>query len=185
MKKTQNKARRMRLRTLALTVAIALPATAGGPALADASAAQATVHEPEFVSSFAALPAPTRNFDTPAGAVDVTEIDIPVEVEKEDSILRKLGRGIASFYGKRFAGRLTANGERFNPAQLTAAHKTLPFGTKVLVTNTNNGRSVTVRINDRGPYAHGRSIDLSRAAAEQIGLVSRGHGTVEMAVLDS
>ncbi len=67
---------------------------------------------------------------------------------------------------------------------LTAAHKTLPFGTMVEVTNPRTGKSVTVRINDRGPFTPGRTIDLSRAAAEQIGLVRRGHGTVELARLD-
>ena len=66
----------------------------------------------------------------------------------------------------------------------TAAHKTLPFGTRVLVTNPRTGKSVTVRINDRGPYAHGRTIDLSRRAAQELGLVARGHGTVELALLD-
>ena len=63
---------------------------------------------------------------------------------------------------------------------LTAAHKKLPFGTRVRVINPNNGKSVIVRINDRGPYAHGRTIDLSRAAARKIGLVSRGHGSVKL-----
>jgi rare lipoprotein A len=184
MKKPMNTARRIRLRTLALVAAIALPATSGGPALADEGAVNASAQEPEFANTFAALPSPTRNFDTPAGAVDITEIEIPVEAEPEPA-LRTLGTGISSFYGKRFAGRLTANGERFNPSQLTAAHKTLPFGTIVQVTNPRNGKSVTVRINDRGPYAHGRSIDLSRAAAKMIGLVQRGHGKVEMAILES
>ena len=67
---------------------------------------------------------------------------------------------------------------------MTAAHKTLPFGSMVQVTNPQTGKSVIVRINDRGPYAHGRTIDLSRAAAEQVGIVSRGHGTVELSLLD-
>ena len=67
---------------------------------------------------------------------------------------------------------------------MTAAHKRLPFGSRVKVTNPSNGKSVIVKINDRGPYAHGRLIDLSRAAATQLGLVSRGHGTVELALLD-
>lgn len=169
----------MSFRAVALAAAIILPAVVGGAAMADEGAHQ----QPEFANSFAALPKPARNFDTPAGAVDITEIEIPVE-PKPAITLRTLGSGIASYYGKRFAGRLTANGERFNPQQLTAAHKTLPFGTLVLVTNPNNGKSVTVRINDRGPYAHNRSIDLSRAAAEQIDLVSRGHGTVELSVVN-
>ena len=78
--------------------------------------------------------------------------------------------GKASWYGPGFHGRLTANGERFNTNDLTAAHKTLPFGTKVRVTNAKTGQSVVVRINDRGPYAHGRVIDLSRASAQSIGI---------------
>ncbi len=78
--------------------------------------------------------------------------------------------GKASWYGPGFHGRRTASGERFNTNDLTAAHKTLPFGTKVRVTNTKTGRSVVVRINDRGPYAHGRVIDLSKASARSIGI---------------
>jgi rare lipoprotein A len=65
-----------------------------------------------------------------------------------------------------------------NPARLTAAHKTLPFGTKLKVTNPANGKSVVVRINDRGPFIKGRTLDLSKAAAQRIGLISRGHGKV-------
>ncbi len=78
--------------------------------------------------------------------------------------------GKASWYGPGFQGRRTASGERFNTQDLTAAHRTLPFGTKVRVTNTKTGQSVVVRINDRGPYAHGRMIDLSRASAQSIGI---------------
>lgn len=175
---------RMPLRTVLLAAAIVLPAASGGPALADQGSGIITAEQPEFDDTFAALPSPTRDFDTPPGAVDITEIEIPIEIEPEPAV-RTLGTGLASYYGKRFNGRLTANGERFNMNALTAAHKTLPFGTKVLVTNPRNGKTVTVRINDRGPYAHGRSIDLSRAAAKQIGLIHRGHGTVEMAILES
>ncbi len=79
-------------------------------------------------------------------------------------------RGKASWYGPGFHGRRTANGERFNTNAYTAAHKTLPFGTKVKVTHAKTGKSVVVRINDRGPYAHGRVIDLSRASAQAIGI---------------
>jgi rare lipoprotein A len=81
-----------------------------------------------------------------------------------------LQSGQASWYGPGFHGRRTANGERFNTNDLTAAHRTLPFGTKVKVTNTKTGQSVVVRINDRGPYAHGRVIDLSKALARSIGI---------------
>lgn len=91
--------------------------------------------------------------------------------------------GMASWYGGRFHGRKTANGERYNMNAMTAAHKTLPFGTRVLVTNTRNGRSVQVRINDRGPFVRGRIIDLSRAAASQIGVTSSGVAPVRVSVL--
>lgn len=164
-----------------MAAALILPVASGGPALAEESADLIRAQQVDFAKSFSALPAPVNKFDTPAGAVDITEIAVPVEAEPA---LRTIGSGVASYYGKKFAGRRTASGERFNPQHLTAAHKTLPFGTKVLVTNPRTGKSVTVRINDRGPYAHGRSIDLSRAAAEQIGLVARGHGNVEMAVIE-
>jgi rare lipoprotein A len=79
-------------------------------------------------------------------------------------------QGVASWYGPRFHGRKTASGERFNTNDLTAAHKTLPFGTRVRVTSLVNGREVVVRINDRGPFIRGRIIDLSHAAAKAIGL---------------
>jgi rare lipoprotein A len=96
---------------------------------------------------------------------------------------RALGNGIASYYGKRFAGRPTASGELFDPAGLTAAHRSLPFGSKVLVTSKRTGKSVIVRINDRGPFHRGRVIDLSKAAASRIGLVRQGLGSVNLALL--
>lgn len=123
----------------------------------------------------------TADLAVPSTAVDLDSFEPPLDTAP---VARSIGSGVASFYGRRFHGRPTASGERFDMSDLTAAHKTLPFGTRVLVTNPSNGRSVIVRINDRGPYAHGRTIDLSRAAAEQIGLVGRGHGTVELALVD-
>ena len=83
-------------------------------------------------------------------------------------------QGAASWYGPGFHNRLTANGERFDMNSMTAAHKTLPFGTFVLVKSEQTGKSVTVRINDRGPYVKGRIIDLSRAAAEHLGMHKSG-----------
>lgn len=83
-------------------------------------------------------------------------------------------RGAASFYGLQFHQRKTANGERFDMGAMTAAHKTLPFNTLVCVQSLTNGREVLVRINDRGPYAAGRIIDLSRNAADEIGMISVG-----------
>ncbi|ABY70182.1 septal ring lytic transglycosylase RlpA family protein [Actinobacillus pleuropneumoniae] len=92
--------------------------------------------------------------------------------------------GVASYYADKFNGRRTANGERFSNSAMTAAHKTLPFGTLVEVTNTRNGRSVVVRVNDRGPYAHARVVDLSKAAARQLGMYSSGTAHVKLAVLN-
>jgi rare lipoprotein A len=92
-------------------------------------------------------------------------------------------KGLASWYGQEYAGRTTANGEIFDPMKLTAAHRTLPFGTLVDVRNPKNERSVAVRINDRGPFVGNRIIDLSYAAALQIALVEAGIGPVELTIL--
>jgi rare lipoprotein A len=91
--------------------------------------------------------------------------------------------GEASWYGPGFDGNLTANGERFNQNALTAAHPSLPFGTRIRVTNQNNGRSVVVRVNDRGPYAGGRIVDLSAGSADVIGLMDAGVAPVSLEVL--
>jgi rare lipoprotein A len=88
--------------------------------------------------------------------------------------------GIASYY---WQGQMTASGARFNPGAMTAAHRTLPFGTRVLVTNQSNGRTVTVTINDRGPFVKGRIIDLSKAAAGAIGMTGQGLARVSVSVL--
>jgi peptidoglycan lytic transglycosylase len=92
-------------------------------------------------------------------------------------------RGLATFYGLEQRGGPTASGERFDPHQLTAAHRTLPFGTWVRVTNTKNGRSVNVRINDRGPYGKGRIIDVSEEAARRLGMLDAGVVPVTVEVL--
>ena len=94
-----------------------------------------------------------------------------------------IGGGTASYYGNELAGNRTANGERFNPRDLTAAHRTLPFGSMVRVTNISNGDSVIVRINDRGPFSHGRVIDVSHAAAQEIGMHRSGTARVKLALL--
>ena len=88
--------------------------------------------------------------------------------------------GRASYYGERFRGRRTASGERFDPDALTAAHRRLPFGTRLRVTNVRNGRSVVVRVNDRGPFHGARVLDLSRAAARRIGMVRSGTARVRI-----
>lgn len=97
---------------------------------------------------------------------------------------RQFERGHASWYGPRFHGRLTASGERYDMYALTAAHKTLPFGTVVRVRSNVLGREVDVRINDRGPFAPGRVIDVSRAAAEALGLVGTGVADVSLLLPD-
>ncbi|HYD75935.1 septal ring lytic transglycosylase RlpA family protein [Ramlibacter sp.] len=93
-------------------------------------------------------------------------------------------RGLASWYGLPFHGRRTASGERFDMNALTAAHPTLPFGTRVKVRSLVNGREVIVRINDRGPYARGRIIDLSHAAARAIGLLGPGVKRVALTLVE-
>ena len=93
---------------------------------------------------------------------------------------RVIATGRASYYGERFRGRRTASGQRFNPDGLTAAHRTLPFGTRLRVTNTRNGRSVVVRVNDRGPFHGSRVLDLSKAAARRIGMVRTGTARVRI-----
>jgi rare lipoprotein A len=102
----------------------------------------------------------------------------PVPAKQPDSL-----RGMASWYGEEFAGRTTANGEIFDPMQLTAAHRSLPFGTVLDVINPKTSQTVRVRVNDRGPYVGNRVLDLSYAAAQQIGLIEPGTGEVEMKVV--
>jgi len=92
-------------------------------------------------------------------------------------------RGIASWYGMKFDGRYTASGERYDMHEMTAAHRSLPFGTLIGVRNTLTGREVVVRINDRGPYARNRVIDLSYAAARKVGVVGPGTASVELFVV--
>ncbi len=91
--------------------------------------------------------------------------------------------GMASFYAAKFNGRRTASGETFDNRAMTAAHRSLPFGTQVKVTNVRNGRSVVVRVNDRGPYAKGRIIDLTKAAAKKIGISHAGTARVKLEIL--
>lgn len=96
------------------------------------------------------------------------------EVETTKIDLEPIGKMTASWYGPKFDGKLTANGETYNQLAYTAAHKTLPFGTMLKITNPRNGKSVVVRINDRGPYIAGREIDLSKGAALSLGMMPRG-----------
>lgn len=88
-----------------------------------------------------------------------------------------------SWYGPGFAGRPMANGELFNPSAMVAAHKTLPFGTRLRLTNPHNGRQAHVVIKDRGPFIRGRSLDVSRGAAERLGFIAQGVMTLQVEVL--
>jgi rare lipoprotein A len=142
----------------ALTIA-ALPLCLMMPA-----AAQEAPAEPDLVTATADL----------AMAADVAEPFAETEI----------GGGMASYYGNELAGNRTASGERFDPGQLTAAHRTLPFGSRVRVTNVATGDSIVVRINDRGPFSHGRVIDVSHAAAREIGMHRSGTARVKLALLD-
>ncbi len=126
----------------------------------------------------------TLTISTAASATPSVNSTQPhVSVAAKQLIAQSVGQ--ASFYGGGAGegGPLTANGERYNPGGYTAAHRTLPFGTRVRVTSPSTGRSVVVRINDRGPFVGGRAIDLSVGAARAIGLTSSGVGTVHMEVL--
>ena len=89
-------------------------------------------------------------------------------------------KGLASYYADSYEGKTTANGETYRQGKITAAHKTLPFGTKVEVTNLSNNKSVVVRINDRGPFISGRIIDLTKAAAREIDMVGAGVAKVKI-----
>lgn len=115
-----------------------------------------------------------------AAAQEVEIADNPVADIVDET---EIDGGMASYYGNELAGNRTASGERFDPGQLTAAHRSLPFGSMVRVTNTSNGDSVVVRINDRGPFSRGRVIDVSQAAAREIGMHRSGTARVKLALL--
>src|SRR6188768_3743179 len=98
-------------------------------------------------------------------------------------LVAQVQTGKASFYADKFEGSYTASGEKYKHSKLTAAHKSLPFGTKVRVTNLANDQSVEVVINDRGPYVDGRIIDISKSAAEQLGFINQGLAEVKLEVV--
>lgn len=100
------------------------------------------------------------------------------------SVSAQVERGQASFYADKFEGRLTASGEKYTHSQLTAAHKSLPFGTVVRVTNLKNNKSVIVRVNDRGPFVKGRIVDLSKSAAQALDFEKQGVAKVAIEVID-
>lgn len=107
-----------------------------------------------------------------------------VQYQTEPELIGYTEKGVASFYAMKFLFQKTSSGERFNQLALTAAHRTLPFGTKVHVTNLENNRSVVVKINDRGPFIDGRIIDLTRYAFSRIGNTERGLIEVKIEVIN-
>ena len=102
-----------------------------------------------------------------------------------DSGIDHVQKGIASFYHDSLHGHKTASGQVYNKHRLSAAHKTLPLGTQIRVTDTRTGRSIVVRVNDRGPFVKGRILDLSKAAARELGIVDRGVARVALKVLST
>ena len=155
------------------------------PSASNAPTGTATQAQPN------AIPSANKSIPVaPPGSATATQVDMPPTNAASESAAapspngidapnasssRQQGmwseQGIASWYGPRFQGKLTANGERFNTQSLTAAHKTLPFGTRVRVRSLSDAKEVIVRINDRGPFVKGRIIDLSQAAARVLGFV--------------
>lgn len=105
------------------------------------------------------------------------------KVEAVEQAFEAIGQGEASYYGRELQGNRTASGERFNAEGFTAAHRTLPLGTRLRVTNLANGRSVIVRVNDRGPFVHSRLIDVSLGAAREINMLGSGRARVKLEVV--
>jgi len=163
------------IRSLLFLAAVALPGTAGHTEDRVAAIDVDTAFDATF-ENYEALPAAPK---PGAQAVDLTTIQ-PAAAPAATAI----EGGMASFYGRAFNGRRTASGEAFDMTAMTAAHRTLPFGTLVRVTNPDNGHSVVVRINDRGPFHGGRVIDVSRAAATELGMIGPGRARVELAVVE-
>jgi len=130
-----------------------------------------------FIISLVAVSVGFNLSDTSASEINgVAKITVSKDAEPNMTSVNfnDLGVMTASWYGPRFHGKLTANGEQYNQMALTAAHKSLPFGTVLQVTNPKNGKSVIVRINDRGPFIEGRDLDLSKGTALNLGMIGLG-----------
>jgi rare lipoprotein A len=162
--------RRLPMRLLAASLLVGFAALGWNVLPARPVAASAAADVP---AGGAKLPAVARATEAVAPAV------VPALVESS------VHSGEASYYASKFEGRRTASGEPYRGVLLTAAHRTFPFGTRLRVTNVRNGRSVVVRVNDRGPFHPRRIVDLSRAAAAEIGIVHRGRAPVRVERLSS
>ena len=132
---------------------------------------------PKPVYRSGGAPRPAKAAASPPAVVAPGPAAHPVDLDKIDTG-KAYQVGVASYYGKKFHGRKTANGEVFNMYKLTAAHRVLPLGTYVKVTNLQNGRWVEVKVNDRGPFIEGRILDLSFAAALELEMVEQGTAKV-------
>ena len=123
-------------------------------------------------------------FPTPARTIEAADENEEPSIDNDDIVEVAFDRGIASWYGPGFHGRRTANGETYDQEELTAAHRSLPFNTLVRVENVRNGKSVVVRINDRGPYVGNRIIDLSQKAARRIEMIGSGVADVRLTIIN-
>ena len=129
-------------------------------------------------------PEPTATYEEAVADTTYGEIWVPPHSDRYSSGHGEGEMWVASYYAHKFHGRTTSNGEKFDMYKMTCAHKTLPFGTLLRVTNPDDGRSVVVRVNDRGPFIPGRDVDLSLAAAKAIGLVAHGVMEVKVEVIE-
>jgi rare lipoprotein A len=159
-----------RLRRTGLLRVVAL----GFVALTSAAPAQTVVESPRLQSLEQAV-------------AQVADANVAPSIGAKLAVVQQafeaVGEGNASYYGRELAGNRTSSGERFDPAAFTCAHRSLPLGTKLRVTNLSNGRSVIVRVNDRGPFTRGRILDMSLAAAREIAMVGPGHARVRLEVV--
>ena len=158
---------------LLLLLLIAVPAV-GSPSAEEFAVEQVTLQSQPTV----------EQIQPKSSAKSVLQESYLQEQNHPESNLKHLGVGIASWYGPGFYGRRTANGEILQKGAFTAAHRTLPFGTIVRVINLENGRSVNVRINDRGPFKYHRVIDLAHGAASELNMLRAGEINVRLEVID-
>lgn len=158
----------------AILIAIICCACAPQPVYRSGEKAPARTAEP--------VRSPSQRAPTPVAPP--TQTAHPVDAEKIDTD-KAYQIGVASYYGEKFHGRKTANGETFNMYKLTAAHRVLPLGTRIRVTHLGNGRWVEVKVNDRGPFIEGRVLDLSFAAALELEMVRDGTAKVMIEIIDS
>jgi len=167
---------------MTLTLAGPVHADSRIPVLTPVAAEAATGAVPAALQA-----ASLQNASLQAGAIQNAAIApaAPAEAPSLELQLAPIKGGMASYYGRHLAGARTASGAHFDPDGYTCAHRTLPFGTQLQVTNPANGESVVVTVNDRGPFHGNRVIDLSDAAAEDIGILGKGSGVVQLAVLSN